>query len=68
MVTDYIVGAPMKMAADAVDADGGRADAENSQLAREAVTKFIEKLPKTRKASPWIDTVLNDAAGSPQPE
>ena len=33
---------------------------ENSQLARETVLKFIEKLPKTRKASP-IDTALDDA-------
>ncbi len=33
---------------------------ENGQLARETVLKFIEKLPKTRKASP-IDTVLDDA-------
>jgi len=33
---------------------------ENSQLAREAVVKLIEKLPKTRKASP-IDTALDDA-------
>ena len=33
---------------------------ENSQLAREAVIKFIEKLPKTRKACP-IDTALDDA-------
>ncbi len=33
---------------------------ENGQLAREAVLKFIENLPKTRKASP-IDTALNDA-------
>ena len=32
---------------------------ENGQLAREAVVKFIENLPKTRKASP-IDTVLDD--------
>ena len=33
---------------------------ENGQLAREMVLKFIEALPKTRKASP-IDTALNDA-------
>lgn len=33
---------------------------ENGQLARETVLKFIEKLPKTRKASP-IDTTLDDA-------
>ncbi len=33
---------------------------ENGQLAREAVLKFIEKLPKTRKASP-IDTALDNA-------
>ena len=33
---------------------------ENGQLAREAVLKFIEGLPKTRKASP-IDTALDDA-------
>ena len=33
---------------------------ENGQLAREAVLKFIENLPKTRKASP-IDTALDDA-------
>ncbi|WP_299196340.1 S-methyl-5'-thioadenosine phosphorylase [uncultured Erythrobacter sp.] len=33
---------------------------ENSQLAREAVVKFIESLPKTRKASP-IDKALDDA-------
>ena len=34
---------------------------ENSQLAREMVVQFIEKLPKTRKASP-IDKALDDAA------
>ncbi len=33
---------------------------ENSQLAREMVVKFIENLPKTRKASP-IDKALDDA-------
>lgn len=33
---------------------------ENGQLARETVLKFIEALPKTRKASP-IDTALDDA-------
>ncbi len=33
---------------------------ENGQLAREAVIKFIENLPKTRKASP-IDTALDNA-------
>ncbi|EAQ28859.1 5'-methylthioadenosine phosphorylase [Erythrobacter sp. NAP1] len=33
---------------------------ENGQLAREMVAKFIENLPKTRKASP-IDTALDDA-------
>ena len=33
---------------------------ENSQLAREMVVQFIEKLPKTRKASP-IDKALDDA-------
>ena len=33
---------------------------ENSQLARETVLKFIEKLPKTRKPSS-IDTALDDA-------
>ncbi len=33
---------------------------ENSQLAREMVLKFIEGLPKTRKASP-IDTALDNA-------
>jgi 5'-methylthioadenosine phosphorylase len=32
----------------------------NSQLARDAVIKFITSLPKTRKASP-IDTALDDA-------
>lgn len=33
---------------------------ENGQLAREMVVKFIENLPKTRRASP-IDTALDDA-------
>ncbi len=33
---------------------------ENSELARDAVVKFIENLPKTRKASP-IDTTLDNA-------
>ena len=33
---------------------------ENSQLAREMVVQFIDKLPKTRKASP-IDKALDDA-------
>ncbi len=33
---------------------------ENGQLAREAVLKFIESLPKTRKTSP-IDTALDNA-------
>jgi len=33
---------------------------ENSALAREVVLKFIENLPKTRKASP-IDTALDNA-------
>lgn len=33
---------------------------ENAQLAREMVVKFIENLPKTRRASP-IDTALDDA-------
>lgn len=33
---------------------------ENSKLARDVVVKFIENLPKTRKASP-IDTALDNA-------
>ena len=33
---------------------------ENSQLARDVVLKFIENLPKTRRASP-LDTVLDNA-------
>ncbi|MGB3805650.1 MAG: S-methyl-5'-thioadenosine phosphorylase [Erythrobacter sp.] len=33
---------------------------ENGELARNAIVRFIEKLPKTRKPSP-IDTALDDA-------
>ena len=58
MATDYDC---WRAGEDAVDVASVVAQMqENSELARDVVVKFIENLPKTRKASP-IDTALDNA-------